>query len=467
MRSMMEQEKLHDECGVFGIYAPGTNLADICYLALYALQHRGQESAGIAIFQDDRFQLYKNTGLVSEVFNEKTLSSIKCEGNIALAHCRYPAEKEAEATIVDAQPMVFNYLNGLIGMTYNGSLVNYDDLRYNLALRGSVFQTNSDCELMMNLIASYAQDDLPGALAKVMLDAKGAYAIVAMMEDKLVGMRDPHGIRPLCLGKLDGHFMLASESCAIDAVGGELVRDIAPGEIVVIDKDGFKSYGPYGKQPHFCIFEHIYIARPDSTFDGVNVYLARHHMGKILARESNIDADIVIPVPDSGVPCALGYSEESGLPYRMGLLKNRYIGRTFIQPTQIMRDKSVHLKLNPIKETLQGKRVVVVDDSLVRGTTSRQIISMLREAGAIEVHLVLGSPPVKFGCPYGIDTKPSQLIAVKQTKEQICEYIGADSLHYLSIEGMLQATRQDPNHFCTACFSGEYIVKPCPFQNKK
>lgn len=453
-------DKVKDECGVFGIYAPSVDVAQICYFALYALQHRGQESTGIATFDGDDFYVEKDSGLVSEIFDLENLHRLK--GDIALAHCRYGGrnKKISNDNIINALPMSFNYYHGEIALSYNGALVNKDALWQQLTENGAVFQTESDCEIIASLLAKHSKESLVDSFAKTMGELKGAYAFVAMMKDKLIGVRDPHGIRPLVIGKLGEHYLLSSESCAFDAVGAETIRDVNPGEIVVIDKDGLHTYQIFEEQPNFCIFEHVYIARPDSVFDGQSVSEVRRRMGQILAEEAKIDADIVIPVPDSGTACALGYAEGSGLPFRMGLLKNRYIGRTFIQPTQEMRERSVHIKLNPIRATLEGQRVIMVDDSVVRGTTSKQIVEMVRNAGAKEVHLVLSCPPVKFGCPYGIDTASGQLIAVTHTVEQISEYIGADSVHFLSQEGMLKATGLKPEDFCVACFDGSYIVDP-------
>lgn len=447
-------DKPKEECGLFGIFGPGLDVANIVYYGLYALQHRGQESSGIAVSDGSKFHLHKNMGLVAEVFNESVLQ--KMTGHIALGHVRYSTTGSSLA--VNAQPLNFRYLHGLISLAHNGNLGNAGEIRERLAVNGSVFQTTTDSEVIVNLIARYGQGSIEEALMKTMIDIKGAYSLLVMTEDKLVGVRDPHGVRPLCIGKLGGAYILSSETCAIDTVGGEYIRDVEPGEIVVIDANGLHSF-PTRQDPRqaFCVFEFVYLARPDSNFNGKNVTLVRREMGRQLALEYPVDADIVVPVPDSGIASALGYAEASGIPYMEGLMKNRYIGRTFIQPQQKMREVGVRLKLNPIREILEGKRVVMVDDSIVRGTTSRLIVQMMRNAGAKEVHLLVSSPPVEYPCYYGIDTSErNQLIAAKHSLEEIRDFIGADGLHYISLEGMLKATGLPEDKFCAACFSGDY-----------
>lgn len=450
--------KWRDECGVFGIFMNNpindTDAARTTFYGLYALQHRGQESAGIAVSDGHNIQLHKGMGLVSDVVKPRHIDEL--QGNIAVGHVRYSTT--GGSALVNAQPLVFHYLNGMLALAHNGNLTNTVELRKRLATYGSVFQTTTDTEVIANLLARYSQDTLEDSLAKCMIDIKGAFALIIMTEDRLVGVRDQMGIRPLCIGDLDGDYVLASESAALDTVGAKFVRDVKPGEIVVINKGGLSSLQVVNspREAH-CIFEYIYFARPDSTLDGLNVNRARRELGKQLARECNIEADIVIAVPDSGTASALGYAEQSGLAFEEGLMKNRYVGRTFIQPTQQMRELGVRLKLNAVPDVVAGKRVIMVDDSIVRGTTSKKIVQMLREAGATEVHMVVASPPTRFPCYYGIDTsRREELIANTMSNEQIREFIGADSLNYISMEGMFAAMKNNADIYCAACFSGEY-----------
>lgn len=454
------EDKFADECGVFGIFvnnhAKEIEIARTTFYGLYALQHRGQESAGIAVSNGEEIVLHKAMGLVSEVFSNEHIENLK--GHIAIGHVRYSAA--GAAAVVNAQPLVFHYLNGMIGLAQNGSLVNSEALRQRLGTYGSVFQTTSDAEIVANLLARYSQDKLEDALAKCMIDLEGAFALVIMTENCLVGVRDQLGIRPLVLGELKGNYVLASETAAFDTIGATLIRDVEPGEIVVVDKNGLRSTqtANLNKSAH-CVFEYIYFARPDSRIDGINVYKARRELGKQLAKEYRIDADLVISVPDSGTAAALGYAEEAGLPFEEGLMKNRYIGRTFIQPTQQMRELGVRLKLNTIPELVQAKRIVMVDDSIVRGTTSKKLVQMLREAGAAEIHMLIASPPTKYSCFYGINTsKKEELIANTMEVEDIAKFIGADSLHYISMEGMVSALERNEDFFCAACFSGHYPI---------
>lgn len=453
-----ENDKFEEECGVFGIYLnnpPGdTDAARLSFYGLYALQHRGQESVGIAVSDSQRIHLHKGMGLVSEVINDKVIESLK--GNCAVGHVRYSTT--GESGLINAQPLVFHSLNGMIALAHNGNLINTEELRKRLATYGSVFQTSTDTEIVANLLARYSQDTMEDALAKCMIDLKGAYALIIMTEDKLVGVRDPMGFRPLCIGEIDGNYVLASESAALNTIGAKFIRDVDPGEIVVINETGIRSIKVVNspRKAH-CIFEYIYFARPDSTIDGLNVYQTRRQLGRQLARECNINADIVISVPDSGTASALGYAEEAGLPFEEGLMKNRYVGRTFIQPTQQMRELGVRLKLNAIKEVVEGKRVIMVDDSIVRGTTSKNLVHMLKNAGATEVHMVVSSPPTRFPCHYGIDTSyKEELIANVKTHDEITKFIGANSLHYINTEGLFSAIKKDEKDFCSACFSGEY-----------
>lgn len=453
-------DKFKHECGVFGLFARGETSIDVArtaFYGLYALQHRGQESAGIAVSDGNRIKLEKGMGLVTEVIRSENIK--KLTGYMAIGHVRYSTTGESSA--VNAQPLVFHYLNGMVALAHNGNLVNAEELRKRLATYGSVFQTTTDTEVVANLLARYSQDKLEDALAKCMIDMKGAYALLIMTEDKLIGVRDPLGIRPLCLGSIGDTYFLSSESAALDTIGAAFIRDIEPGEIVVIDKDGLRSIkaASFSHRAH-CVFEYIYFARPDSTLDGINVYKARRELGRELARENNIEADIVISVPDSGTASALGYADEAGLPFEEGLMKNRYVGRTFIQPTQQMRELGVKLKLNAIEEVVRDKRLIMIDDSIVRGTTSKKIIQILKEAGAKEIHMLVASPPTRFPCFYGIDTsRQEELIASKMDIEAVREFIGADSLRYISMEGMFSALKRDDKFFCAACFSGNYPIK--------
>lgn len=465
-------DKPKEECGLFGIYVPVkeakvrgfpvnedvvSDVARLTYYGLYALQHRGQESAGIAISNGKGIEVTKAMGLVAEVFDEQKLSALR--GHVAIGHVRYSTT--GSSLLVNAQPLVFRYLQGMMALAHNGNLTNATQLRHRLATLGSVFQSTTDSEVIVNLIARYSQDSVEDALLKCMIDIKGAYSLVLMTENKLLGVRDPFGVRPLCLGRLGDAYILASESCALDTVGAEFIRDLDPGEIVVIDERGLTSLKILpATHRATCIFEYIYFARPDSNIDGYNVNRARRAMGRQLAREKKIEADIVISVPDSGTAAALGYAEEAGIPYEEGLMKNRYIGRTFIQPAQKTRDLGVRLKLNPIQEALKDKRVIMVDDSIVRGTTSKKIVRMLREAGAAEVHMLVSSPPILHPCFYGIDTSErEELIAAKMSLAEIEKYIGADSLTYLSLEGLLRCFPGNEEMFCTACFSGNYPIE--------
>lgn len=449
-------DKPRDECGVFAIYSPNSDVSALTYYGLYALQHRGQESAGIAVSDGKKIKLYKNMGLVSEVFDEEVLA--RYTGKMAVGHVRYSTT--GESSILNAQPLLFHYLQGQVALVHNGNLTNANHWRHNLQTTGSVFQTTSDTEVFVNLIARYSQNLIEEALMKCMIDLKGAYSLIVMTENKLVGVRDPFGIRPLCLGRLgcDG-YILASETCALDVVGAEFIRDVEPGEIIVIDETGYNSIKvPTMGRHALCSFEYIYLARPDSIIDGKSVNLVRKRMGAILAQENKIEADLVVPVPDSGIVAAFGYAEGSGIPLAEGLMKNRYVGRTFIKPSQELRELSVRLKLNPIKPVIEGRDIILVDDSLVRGTTSKKLISLLKNAGAKKVHLVISSPPVLHPCYYGIDiVTREELIAAQNEIEGIRKYIGADSLTYLSLKGLQEALEEEK--FCQACFSGKYPVE--------
>ncbi len=451
--------KWKEECGVFGVYSRTEDVSEMVYLGLYALQHRGQESAGIAITDGAWMDTTRGMGLVNEVFRHQ----IPHMDNqyIAIGHVRYSTT--GSSLLANTQPLMVNYSGGKISLAHNGNLTNAAEIRHQLEKQGTIFQTSIDTEVIMNLIARSNKDTVEERIMDSIRQIKGAFCLTIMTEDKLIGARDPQGFRPLCLGKLgDGTYVLSSETCGLDVVDAEFVRDIEPGEMVVINDDGVKSYDfAKGQKKASCIFEHIYFARPDSVIDGQSVHQARFEMGRILARESGFKGDIVISVPDSGNTAAQGFAYESGIPYVDGLIKNRYIGRTFIQPTQKMRERSVRLKLNPIKASVAGKSVIIIDDSIVRGTTSGKIVRMLRNAGAKEVHMCISSPPIGFPCFYGIDTSVrKELIAATKTVDEICEFIGADSLHFLSIEGLKQSVSAvDPEDMCYACFNKSYPVE--------
>ncbi|OPY57473.1 MAG: Amidophosphoribosyltransferase precursor [Pelotomaculum sp. PtaU1.Bin035] len=453
----LKGDKLREECGIFGIYGPGLDVARLTYYGLYALQHRGQESAGIAVGDGRRIHLQKDMGLVSEVFNHEKLNCF--QGHLAIGHVRYSTTGASQ--LINAQPMVFHSAKGMLGLAHNGNLTNITKLRSQLYSTGSVFQSTTDSEVIVNLIASHSKDSLVDAIVKSMASIKGAYSLLLLTEKKLIGVRDPNGIRPLCLGRCGNGYVLASESCALDTVGAELIRDVEPGEIIIIDENGLNSHvALQDRRRAHCIFEYIYFARADSYMDGFNVNKVRREMGRQLAREYPVEADMVIPVPDSGIAAARGFAAESGIPFEEGLMKNRYVGRTFIQPSQSIRDLGVRIKLNPIRDVLEGKRVVMVDDSIVRGTTSGKIVNMLRECGVKEVHLCISSPPFIKPCFYGIDiSNEEELIACHKPIEEIRRFIGADGLHYLSLDGLLNVFGEEGKNFCAACFSGDYPVE--------
>ena len=459
----LEGDKFKDECGVFGIYSPeGFDVASITYFGLYALQHRGQESAGIAVGDGKDINCYKNMGLVSDVFNEKILADLK--GMSAIGHVRYPTA--GSNSINNVQPITAKYKLGSLAIAHNGNLVNADVIKELLEDGGTVFQTSSDTEVILHLIGRAAKKGIERAVVDAMQAVKGSYAIVIQTESKLIGARDPYGIRPLCLGKIDNSFVLCSESCALDTVGAEFIRDINPGEIVIIDENGIKSINFAEKTKcETCAFEYIYFARPDSTIDGINVYETRVRAGRMLFEENPVEADVVIGVPDSGIPAAVGFSRASGIPFEIGFIKNKYVGRTFITPSQEMRERAVSVKLNPLKVNVVGKRVVIIDDSIVRGTTSRKLVETLRKAGAKEVHFRISSPVVKYPCYFGIDTPyRSELIGARLTVEEISKEIGADSLGFLSIDALLDSLGKGKG-FCLGCFSGVYPVS-APIENR-
>lgn len=455
-------EELHEECGVFGIYGDDSIApAYACYNGLLALQHRGQESCGIAVNDRGVISGHKNMGLVSEVFSNEVLDSLS--GQMAISHVRYSTA--GGSVRENSQPLVMRYVKGTLAIAHNGNLTNAYEIRRELEHRGAIFQTTIDSEAIAYLVARERinSDSVEDAVLRTMKQIEGAYSLLVMSPQKLIAARDPYGFRPLCMGKLGESIVFASETCALAACGAEFVRDVEPGEVVVVDDTGVRSIKtlctPKEKKA-LCVFEYIYFARTDSEIDGISVYNSRKEAGRILAREFPVEADIVIGVPESGIDAAIGYSEESGIPYEKGIVKNGYIGRTFIKPTQKERAKSVKLKLNPLRSVLEGKRVVVIDDSIVRGTTCDRIVKMLRNAGAKEVHLRISSPPFIWPCFYGTDI-PSreELIAVKHTIPEICELTGADSLGFLPADKLGEMLGGEQCGFCAACFSGKYPSK--------
>jgi amidophosphoribosyltransferase len=444
--------------GLFGYFRPkGTEAAEHVFLGLYALQHRGQESAGIAVSDTERIRIHKGMGLVANVFTSDILERLP--GSIGLGHVRYSTLGTAHAA--NAQPLMAFSRFGQIAVAHNGSLTNSHELQQNLLISGALFQTSTDCELILNLIAQYPEESLKKAVSHSVKMLKGSYALIVMSKDQLIGVRDPFGNRPLSIGKLQDRYLLASESCAFSTLGAELIREVKPGEMVVIDKDGIQSEQVISQDNRaFCVFEYVYFARQDTEFGKRNVHLIREEIGKVLAREHPLKADVVIPAPDSAISAAMGYSKESGIPYELGLVKNRYVGRTFIQPTPTQRELGVQIKLNPIHQVLKGKRVILLDDSIVRGTTTAKAIQMLRDAGAKEVHMMVASPPFVYTCHYGIDVPTvSELIASSRTVDEVCRLIGADSLHYISYKGLCQAVGIEENSICTSCFTGIYPIK--------
>ncbi|OGV95302.1 MAG: amidophosphoribosyltransferase [Nitrospinae bacterium RIFCSPLOWO2_02_FULL_39_110] len=443
-------------CGIFGIYGH-QEAANMAYLGLHSLQHRGQESSGIVSSDGKSLHSEIHMGLVADIFSQERLD--KLSGHIAIGHNRYSTT--GASLLKNAQPVVVDYSRGALALAHNGNLVNASYIRSELEAYGSIFRSTMDTEVIVHLIAQSREDSLLNKIVDALSRVRGAYSLLIMTEDELIGIRDPYGFRPLCLGRLKDSYVLASETCAFDLIEASFEREIEPGEIVFINSKGIQTYKPFPVfKKSYCIFEFIYFARPDSNIFGENVNFIRQELGRQLAIESKIDADIVVPVPDSGVPAALGFSQEAKIPFEMGFIRSHYVGRTFIEPQQAIRHFGVKLKLNPVKKVIEGKRVVVIDDSIVRGTTSRKIVKMLRDVGAKEVHVRISSPPTTYPCFYGIDTPTrKELIAATHTIEETCKYLTADSLSYLSIEGMLNILKDRRDDFCTACFSGVYPVE--------
>lgn len=447
---------IKEECGVFGVFGHEDS-SKLTYLGLYALQHRGQESAGIVTASKGRFRIIREMGLVSEVFNPENLSELT--GRAAVGHVRYSTTGSSD--IKNAQPTLSDTSKGKVAIAHNGNIVNARELHEELKSTGSIFQSSMDSEVIVHLISRSNHNNFLDSLVESLGRLRGAYSLAVLTRDSLIAARDPNGFRPLCLGKLDGAYVVASETCALDLIQAKYLRDIDPGEILIISRDGLKSVKPFQfERQSFCIFELIYFARPDSMMFSKSVHEFRKEFGRRLAKEHLVKADLVMAVPDSGNSAALGYAEESGIPFEFGMTRNHYIGRTFIQPSQKIRDLEVRIKLNPIKDVLKGKSVVVVDDSIVRGTTSKRRVETLREAGAKQIHMRISSPPIIGSCYFGIDTpKKEKLIASARKIDEIRRFIGADSLGYLSVDGLVDVTGFPPESFCTACFTEDYPVK--------
>jgi amidophosphoribosyltransferase len=446
-------DRFHDECGVFGVFGH-EEASKLTYLGLYALQHRGQESAGIVSSDGGELYLHRAMGEVEEIFTPAVLAELP--GNLAIGHTRYSTA--GDKALLNAQPIMIDCNKGKVALGHNGNLTNAAEWRRKLEHKGSIFQTNSDTEVIVHLLARSQARNLSGALGDALNQVEGAYSLLVLTTDELIAVRDPRGFRPLNLGKLGDSWLVASETCAFDLLNAQYVREIEPGEMVRISRSGIESIHFAPEKPlQQCIFEHVYFARPDSIIFGRSVNESREALGRTLAKEHPANADIVVPVPDSGVPAAVGYALESGIPFRMGLIRNHYIGRTFIEPSQAIRNFGVKLKLNPIRSLIEGQRVVLVDDSIVRGTTSRKIVRMVRESGAKEVHMRISCPPTISPCYYGVDTPTrEELIASSSTPEEICKFIGADSLGYISLAGLRRAVSDTQGHYCTSCYTGVY-----------
>ena len=450
-------DKFKDECGVFGVIG-NSEASKLAYLGLYALQHRGQESAGIVASDLARLRISRGMGYVADVFSEESLADLP--GSVAIGHVRYSTA--GESRLANAQPILIDCVHGQIAICHNGNLVNEHELRDELSEAGSIFQTSSDTEVILHLYARSKARSVEDAVVESVSRIQGAFSLLLMTKDRLVAVRDPHGFRPLALGRLGDAFIVCSETCALDLIGATYVRDVEPGEVLMIGPDGVRSIHPFPPATlSHCIFEHVYFARPDSLVFGQSVNTVRTNLGRCLARESLVDADVVVPVPDSGTCAAVGYAEVSRIPLQFGLIRNHYVGRTFIEPTQSIRHFGVKIKLNPVRSILEGRRVVLVDDSIVRGTTSRKIVKMIKAAGAREVHVRISCPPTISPCYYGIDTpRRSELIAATHTIEEIRKFLNADSLRYLSLEGLLSAVNSQRAAYCTSCYTGKY---PVPF----
>jgi len=460
LRILSPDDKFHDECGVFGVFGH-PEASNLAYLGIHALQHRGQESGGIASWDGVRMHLHKAMGLVADIFDQHALAALP--GSSAIGHTRYSTA--GQSNLANAQPMVARTTAGQVAVAHNGNLVNAEELRAELAAKGALFHGTSDTEVIVHLLAHQREGSIEDRIHRALANVRGAYSLLFLTEKGVVAVRDPLGFRPLVLGKLkSGAPVFASETCALDLIEAQYVREIEPGEMVMVDSRGLRTIQTLPRQRSGkCIFELIYFARPDSQVFGRSVYATRKELGKRLAIEAPVQADVVIPVPDSGVPAALGYAEQSGIPYDLGLIRSHYVGRTFIEPSQSIRHFGVKLKLNPVRDVVRGKRVVVVDDSIVRGTTSRKIVRMIRDAGAREVHLRISAPPTRWPCYYGIDTPVrSELIASSHTEKEIAKYVTADSIGYLSRDGMHEAAKAEPRSFCDACFTGEYLVQLTP-----
>jgi amidophosphoribosyltransferase len=449
----LDDDHFHDHCGVFGIFGH-PEAAKMAYLGLYALQHRGQESAGIASTDGTEVYVHKSLGHVQDIFTPSVIA--KLPGDAAIGHTRYSTA--GDTSLMNAQPVVIDCNKGKLALGHNGNLTNALEVRRKLEHRGSIFQSTSDTEVIVHLIARSSARNLSGAIADALNQVEGAYSLLLLTRDEIYAIRDPRGFRPLCLGRLNGAWVAASETCAFDLIDTEYVREVEPGEMVRISRSGLESIRFAPEKPHqYCIFEHVYFSRPDSVVFGRPVNESREQLGRLLAQEHPVQADIVTPVPDSGVPAAIGFAAESGIPFRMGLIRNHYVGRTFIEPQQAIRDFGVKLKLNPIRRMLEGKRVVLVDDSIVRGTTSRKIVRLVREAGATEVHVRISCPPTISPCYYGVDTpRREELIGANNSVEEIRQFLGADSLGYLSLKSLRAALGDTAGKFCTSCYTGSY-----------
>ena len=449
-------DKFNEECAIFGI-AGHHEAANLAYLGLYAMQHRGQESAGIASANGQRVVVSKDMGYVADIFDSARLASLT--GTSAIGHTRYSTA--GDSGLANAQPILIECTHGQIAIAHNGNLVNAQELRDHLVRLGSIFQTSSDTEVILHLYARSRAATIEDAIVESVQQIRGAFSLVLLTPDKMIAVRDPHGFRPLALGKLGDSWVACSETCALDLIGATYVRDVEPGEVVIAGPQGLKSIRPFATERlAHCVFEHVYFSRPDSYVFGKSVNEVRTNMGRILADESGVDADVVVPIPDSGVCAAVGFAERSGIPMRMGLIRNHYVGRTFIQPQQSIRHFGVRVKLNPVRSILEGKRVILVDDSIVRGTTSRKIVRMVKAAGAKEVHMRISCPPTISPCFYGVDTpRRSELIAATHTLDEIRRYLDAETLSYLSLNGLLAAVGEGRQSYCTSCYTGQYPVE--------